>query len=731
MSRNLLWMPKLLSVGLSLSLNISLYSQSCQDASVELNAEISTNPPSITLHWMSNSSTTQYTVTRKLKVSGNWPAPIATLQGDATAYTDTLVNVGTSYEYRLIRTGNTYTGYGYINAGIEVPAVESRGNLILVVDQTFSVSLQPEINQWIEDAVGDGWRVTTIEADRNATAAEVKDQIKQVYDASSPKAKCVFILGHVPVPYSGDLNPDGHPDHLGAWPTDTYYGDMNGVWTDAAVNDTVAGDPRNRNIPGDGKFDQSQIPSDIELQVGRVDFANMPAFALNEEELLRNYLNKDHAFRQKMFTAVYRGLVDDNFGYFSGEAFASTGYKNMGPIVGPENVVAGDYFTALGDSTYLWSYGCGGGWYQGAGGIGSTADFANASTKTVFTMLFGSYFGDWDSQNNFLRAPLAQGWTLTNAWSGRPHWVFHHMALGENIGYCARLTQNNSLTYFPSYGARFVSINLMGDPTLRNDIIAPVSKLQAINEGYGVQLSWEPSPDPVMGYQVYRKTEPEDDFVRLNENPVAENEFTDDCLEAEGEIIYMVRAYQLQQTHSGSYYNMSEGVMETIQHDSLPDVTADGTFILEGQDVSFMNHSTGAVDHILWLFGDGESSEEENPVHHYDDGAYTAALIVSNACKSDTLYLNVLILTGTKEIPADQQIRVWPNPAHNEVNLSLTTALPGGFQLKVYSMDGKLVLENKKAEQQVPVRIEQLNPGIYTVLVVQDGKRFWQRILVE
>ena len=59
-------------------------------------------------------------------------------------------------------------------------------------------------------------------------------------------------------------------------------------------------------------------------------------------------------------------------------------------------------------------------------------------------MFFGSYFGDWDSPNNFLRAPLATPtYTLTSAWAGRPYWMFHHMALGETIGFSTRLTQNN------------------------------------------------------------------------------------------------------------------------------------------------------------------------------------------------------------------------------------------------------------------------------------------------
>ena len=71
-------------------------------------------------------------------------------------------------------------------------------------------------------------------------------------------------------------------------------------------------------------------------------------------------------------------------------------------------------------------------------------NFAASDPQVVFTMFFGSYFGDWDSQNNFLRAALATtNYTLTSAWVGRPYWHFHHMALGETIGFSTRVTQNN------------------------------------------------------------------------------------------------------------------------------------------------------------------------------------------------------------------------------------------------------------------------------------------------
>ena len=53
------------------------------------------------------------------------------------------------------------------------------------------------------------------------------------------------------------------------------------------------------------------------------------------------------------------------------------------------------------------------------------------SLQSVFTFLFGSYFGDWDSPDNFLRAALASGTILSNAWSGRPLWSMHYMAMGD------------------------------------------------------------------------------------------------------------------------------------------------------------------------------------------------------------------------------------------------------------------------------------------------------------
>jgi hypothetical protein len=530
--------------------------QVAADYAVQVTATVQIAPAQIALSWGSYSGATQYLVYRKTWTATTWGTAIATLPGSATGFIDTNVTAGSSYEYRVTRQASVF-GYGYIASGISLPLVEDRGNVVLVVDTTHSSDLSAELGRLQQDLVGDGWTVIRHDVTRTATVPSVKALIVADYQAAPSRVTTVFLFGHVPVPYSGNLAPDGHGDHIGAWPADVYYGDMDGIWTDTS---NYGGTGRQSNVPGDGKFDQTSAPGRVELAVGRVDLANMPAFGpRTERDLLGQYLDKDHAFRHAVWTLPARGLVDDNFGAFGGEAFASTGWRAFSAFFGRGNVFTLDWFTTLANNSYLWAYGCGGGSFTGAGGVGSTSNFASTDTKVAFTFLFGSYFGDWDVSNGFLRAPLATTtYGLTCAWAGRPAWYVHHMAMGETIGYGARVTQNNSGVYFYGYGPS-VHIALMGDPTLRLTPVAPVSNL-TVNPGIHVAaLTWTASPEMVDGYHVYRSPNPGGPFTRVTSLPLGNTSFTDSSVPG-GTWTYMVRAVKIETSASGSYGNASQGV---------------------------------------------------------------------------------------------------------------------------------------------------------------------------
>jgi hypothetical protein len=576
-------LPAILSKAIASLLTLTLSTtwaaaMSPMDFSVQTSAQVQLTPAQITLQWPVSLAATRYVIRRKLLQEQAWGNPLAQLPGNSAWFTDTSVVAGATYEYQVERQSSVGpTAYGYISAGMEVPFPGTRGKLVLIVDNTHSAALAAELSRLQMDLVGDGWEVLRHDVSPSATPPQVKNLVRSVYTSDMASTKAVFLFGRIPVPYSGDISPDMHATHRGAWPADVYYGDMDGTWTDHAVHSTGAEDSRNHNRPGDGKFDQSIIPATVRLQVGRVDLSGLPSFApRTERDLLRQYLNKNHEFRHKLFDAARRALIRDNFGVIEEDAPATDAWRNFTPFFGLQNIHAagpGDYFRTLDTSSYLWSYAGGGGGYFHMDGVGSTSDFANRQSRCVFYMLHGSYFGDWDSEDNILRASLASsGYGLAAAWTGLPHWYMHHMALGETIGFSTVATQNNHGLYrnHLNLSAREVHIALMGDPTLRMHVAAPPANLVALPNGpSAVTLYWEASRDPVRGYYVYRAPTPAGPYSRLTRGYLTERTFTDSTAPA-GAKTYMVRAVRLETSASGTYYNPSQGIFASISGGDAP-----------------------------------------------------------------------------------------------------------------------------------------------------------------
>jgi hypothetical protein len=497
--------------------------------------------------------------------------------GDTTTYDRVIVSIildifgeETTWELlespsgNILASGGPYESpkFGHIFAGILYPMIEDRGTALLLVDDTFSSSLSYELDRWESDLICDGWRVKRHHVDRNDDVTSIKELIVNEC-TDDPTITTVILLGHVPVPYSGNVMA-GHSDHLGAYPADVYYAELDGQWTDDSVSNTTASRTQNHNVPGDGKFDQTLIPSDVDLCIGRVDLYDLPAFQENETELLRRYLDKNHAFRRGQSSFQQRGLIDDNVGVLWGLAITGIGLRNFSAMFGASQVHHSDYFSTMQSQSYLCSQGCGGGSYTSCNGVGTTSDFAARTVRSVFTMLYGSYFGDWDSVNNLLRASLAsQNSILTCCWAGAPAWHFHHMALGETIGYSTRLTQNNASLYTPTDRARQIHVALMGDPTLRMHVVRPPTHLQVDAAEHTARLVWNQSGDRVEGYHVYRSGIVAGNFLRLTAGLIADTHFVDPT-PLEGKNIYMVRAVKLDTTGSGTYFNPSLGILDSV-----------------------------------------------------------------------------------------------------------------------------------------------------------------------
>jgi hypothetical protein len=548
---------------------------------VQITAVLETNPPSISLNWVQDMyGAESYTIYRKSKEATNWGDPVLELDGSMTNYTDTNVQVGATYEYQIVKDATLgYTGFGYIYSGIEAPLTEDRGTLILVVATNSTIGLSNELAQLQTDLTGDGWYVICEDVSSNDPPQYIRSLITDDYYADPVDVEAVFLFGHVPILESGYLNYDGH--YTRAMPADTYYGEMNDDWT----------------VPDDPTNGPSYIPSDVALEVGRVDMFNMIGVGSvegpwpSEQELLRNYLNKDHLWRTHQIQVQRQALMGDRRGDVDGPlAMAASGYRNFTPFVGLSDPLYGTndiieanteddapipqrWISMLDTTNYLWAFGDGGGELNGCTYLGTngeynevlSTDIVGTDAQAVFVMLFGSYMGNWDGQDDLLRSVLAtQTMGLACMMVGEPHWFVHHMGLGETIGYSTRLTVNNCMLYQSASNAfmRAVYINLMGDPTLRHDPICPPSRFTATAGPNGVALNWTPGFDPVLGYNVYISTDPAGPFSRLNNSLIVATNYTD--VEVSGAYYYMVRGVRVETNPSGSYSNASEGVFTSV-----------------------------------------------------------------------------------------------------------------------------------------------------------------------
>jgi hypothetical protein len=575
------------------------WGQTAQDEVVPILPTIDLSTPSVTLTW-SNPTASNIQLIRREKGDPTWYILLQEAATTMTSFTDPFIAIGQTYEYRVQRVVNGLTAYGFVSVPVEAPVVDNRGTVSIFVEAALQTPLSSELEQLGDDLIGEGWEVHWNTVPTNATVATVKTQI--INDYNNYGTSNILLFGAIPVPYSGNFAWDGHPEHRGAWPADIYYGDaQNTGWTDVSVNTatnpTPPGRPETANVPGDGKFDQFLTPSTTEMVVGRVDFSNMNEADFGPRiELYRRYLKKNHDWRTGQYTVDTKALVDDNFGYFNGEAFASDGYRNGNPLVGPANVMAGDFFNDTDDQSFLFAYGCGAGNYNGANGVGSSSQFASDTVNVVFSMLFGSYFGDWDYNNNpFMMSALAsKGGILTCNWAGRPHWVTHHLGAGETIGYSTLLTQNSceDIGYFQvdtlfSYCGTHVS--LLGDPTVRAQIVSPVGSVTASQFCNQVNLDWSASAQSdVIGYHVYRSSNAAGPFVRLSGDPITSTDYLDD-LPQNGENHYMVKAVVREETPSGIFFNTSTGVRTQLNFIPAmpPDINVPATVTLTCANPTF------------------------------------------------------------------------------------------------------------------------------------------------
>jgi parallel beta-helix repeat protein len=120
--------------------------------------------------------------------------------------------------------------------------------------------------------------------------------------------------------------------------------------------------------------------------------------------------------------------------------------------------------------------------------------------------------------------------------------------------------------------------------------------------------------------------------------------------------------------------------------------------------VIFINRSAGTIDSLLWDFGDGETSLEENPLHVYNEqGEYAVILTVYGQINSDTAEDTIIValsepdITSIEDVPEDQGHYVtvtWQKSYYDESGSISPIVGYNLWEMYPYELDRECIITN-------------------------------------
>jgi PKD repeat protein len=143
------------------------------------------------------------------------------------------------------------------------------------------------------------------------------------------------------------------------------------------------------------------------------------------------------------------------------------------------------------------------------------------------------------------------------------------------------------------------------------------------------------------------------------------------------------------------------------------------------QDIWFTSKAEYA-EQLLWIFGDGTTSEETNPVHtYYTKSLFEVRQIAYNGiCQPDTMTVSVDLRNGTgiDDGNISGNLRVFPNPTHDKVTLAWENFTSGPVNIRILSPAGQLFFIQKyHSLKELEIDLSDFPDGLY-ILQIASGK---------
>ena len=138
-----------------------------------------------------------------------------------------------------------------------------------------------------------------------------------------------------------------------------------------------------------------------------------------------------------------------------------------------------------------------------------------------------------------------------------------------------------------------------------------------------------------------------------------------------------------------------------------------------------------------WDFGDGSRASGEYVEHEFVQiGTYKVCLTISNSIETKksfkTIEINT-IATGIDDNFNNNQVEIslYPNPAHDRVNLIFPSKFTGETTIKAVSLTGQVVYSNKTQENQFSIPCNQFSRGVILVIIQNKEEIITRKVIIK
>jgi serine protease len=154
--------------------------------------------------------------------------------------------------------------------------------------------------------------------------------------------------------------------------------------------------------------------------------------------------------------------------------------------------------------------------------------------------------------------------------------------------------------------------------------------------------------------------------------------------------------------------------------------------VLPIANVEFTASSSEELTYF-WDFADGNTSEEQNPMHTYtQEGTFVVSCIASNGACSDTSYIEMLVgsTVSIVEYFQSSESHVMPNPANQmvQINTRLNDDVTG---ISIYDMSGRMVSNTTVSGNQAFIETKYFPEGLYMVFIQTSKGILSEKLMVK